>query len=129
MSSAVYAPNATCLFNSTVNGFEDFAVASTPSNPIDLTATTDVLLAVTVPPGALTGTNPSITVQVDGIDPAGNALPALVKTAAITAPGTYTVFGGLHSSGLVLPAAGKVTVTLGGTGASAAGIQITLVGR
>jgi hypothetical protein len=61
-------------------------------------------------------------VQLDGIDPAGNPIPAMVKTAAITAPGTYTAFGGLQSAGLVLPATGRITVTLGGTGAAATGI-------
>ena len=129
MTRAVYAPNAETLFNSAVNGFEDFTAASTTSNPVDLNSTTDVLLTVTVPPGALTGTAPILTVQLDGVDPAGNTIPALVKTAAITAPGTYAVSGGLHSTGLVLPAIGKVTAVLGGAGAAAVGVQITATGR
>ena len=112
-----------------VNGFEDFTAVSTTSNPVNLSETTDVLLAVTVPPGALTGTAPTLTVQLDGVDPAGNPIPAMVKTAVITAPGTYTVSGGLHSTGLVLPATGKVTAVLGGAGPAATGIQITLTGR
>lgn len=129
MSSPVYAPNAVTLFNSVVNGFEDFATGSVTSAPVDLSASTDVLLAVTVPTGALSGTNSTITVQLDGVDPAGNLIAAMVKTAAIAAAGTYTVSGGLHSSALVLPARGQVTVTLGGAGAAAVGIQITLTGR
>ena len=129
MSNPVYAPNATTLFNTAVNGFEDFAAGSVSSGLVDLSASTDVLLAVTVPPGALSGTNPTVTVQLDGIDPAGNPIAAMMKTAAITAAGTYTVCGGLHSSGLVLPARGQLTVTATGSGASAAGIQITLTGR
>jgi len=129
MTRGVYAPNAVTLFNSAVNGFEDFTVTSTTSNPVDLSESTDVLLTVTVPPGALTGATPTITVQLDGIDPAGNAIPAMVKTAVINATGTYTVSGGLHSTGLVLPATGKVTAVLGGTGPAATGIQITLTGR
>jgi hypothetical protein len=129
MSNPVYAPNAVTLFNSAVNGYADFAAGSVSSGLVDLSASTDVLLAVTVPPGALSGTNPTITVQLDGIDPAGNPIPALVKTAAIAAAGTYTASGGLHSSGLVLPARGQLTVTATGAGAAAAGIQITLTGR
>ena len=129
MSNPVYAPNAVTLFNSAVNGFADFGAGSVSSGLVDLSASTDVLLAVTVPPGALSGTNPAITVQLDGIDPAGNTIPALVKAAAITAAGTYTVSGGLHSSALVLTATGRVTVTLSGAGASAVGIEITLTGR
>jgi len=129
VSNPVYAPNATTLFNTAVNGFEDFAAGSVSSGLVDLSASTDVLLAVTVPPGALSGTNPTVTVQLDGIDPAGNPIAAMMKTAAITAAGTYTVCGGLHSSGLVLPARGQLTVTATGSGASAAGIQITLTGR
>lgn len=129
MARGVYAPNAVTLFNSVVNGFEDFTAASTTSIPVDLSESTDVLLTVTVPPGALTGTTPTITVQLDGVDPAGNPIPAMVKTTIITVPGTYTVSGGLHSTGLVLPAAGKVTVVLGGASPAASSIQITLTGR
>ena len=129
MSNPVYAPNATTLFNSAVNGFEDFAAGSVTSGPIDLSGSTDVLLAVTVSAGALSGTSPSLTVQLDGIDPAGNPITAMVKTAAITVAGTYTASGGLHSTGLVLPAKGQLTATLSGTGAAAAGIQITVTGR
>lgn len=129
MSNPVYAPNAVTLFNSAVNGFADFAAGSVSSGLVDLSASTDVLLAVTVPPGALAGTNPSLTVQLDGVDPAGNPIVAMVKTAAVTVAGTYTVCGGLHSSGLVLPATGRVTVTLGGAGAAATGVQITVTGR
>ena len=129
MSNPVYAPNAVTLFNSAINGFADFAAGSVSSGLVDLSASTDVLLVVTVPPGAMTGTNPSLTVQLDGVDPAGNPFPAMVKTAAITAAGAYTVSGGLHSSALALPALGRVTVTLGGAGATAAGVQITLTGR
>jgi hypothetical protein len=129
VSNPVYAPNAVTLFNSAVNGFADFAAGSVSSGLVDLSASTDVLLAVTVPPGALAGTNPSLTVQLDGVDPAGNPIVAMVKTAAIAAAGTYTVSGGLHSSGLMLPASGRVTVTMTGAGASVAGIQITVTGR
>jgi hypothetical protein len=129
VSNPVYAPNAVTLFNSAVNAFENFSAGSVSSNRIDLSGSTDVLLAVTVPASALSGTNPTMTVQLDGIDPAGNPIAAMVKTAAITAAGTYSVCGGLHSSGLVLPAMGRVTVTLGGAGATAVGIQITLTGR
>lgn len=129
MSNPVYAPNATTLFNSAVNGFADFVAGSVSSHLVDLSASTDVLLAVTVPPGAMTGVNPSLTVQLDGIDPAENPIVAMVKTAAITAAGTYTVCGGMHSSALVLPETGRVTVTLGGAGAVAVGVQITLTGR
>jgi hypothetical protein len=129
MTRAVYAPNAVTLFNSAVNGFQDFTATSTTSNPVDLSETTDVLLTVTVATGALTGTAPTITVQLDGVDPAGNPIPAMVKTAVINAPGTYTVSGGLRSTGLVLPATGKVTAVLSGAGAAAAGVQITLTGR
>lgn len=129
MARGVYAPNAVTLFNSAVNGFEDFTATSTTSNPVDLSESTDVLLTVTVPPGALTGTTPTLMVQLDGIDPAGNPIPAMVKTAVISAPGTYTVSGGLHSTGMVLPATGKVTAILGGTVPTAAGIQIAVTGR
>jgi len=129
MSNPVYAPNAGCLFNSVVNGFTDFTAGPLASGPVDLSASTDVLLAVTVPAGALSGTNPSLAVQLDGVDPAGNPIPAMVKTPAITSAGVYTVSGGLHSSGLVLPATGRLTVTLGGAGAAAVGIQITVTGR
>ncbi|WP_194923193.1 hypothetical protein [Catenulispora pinisilvae] len=129
MSNPVYAPNAVTLFNSAVNGFEDFVAGVVSSGPVDLSASTDVLLAVTVPPGALSGTNPSLMVQLDGVDPAGNPIAAMVKTAVVTAAGTYTVSGGLHSTGLVLSATGQVTVTMTGAGATAAGIQITVTGR
>ncbi|MBS2548397.1 hypothetical protein KGQ19_16140 [Catenulispora sp. NL8] len=129
MSSPVYAPNAVTLFNSSVNGFEDFGAGPVSSGLVDLSASTDVLLAVTVPAGALSGTGPSLTVQLDGIDPAGNPILAMVKTPAITGAGTYTMSGGLHSSALVLPARGQVTVALGGAGAAATGIQITVTGR
>lgn len=129
MSNPVYAPNAVTLFNSAVNGFEDFVAGSVSSGPVDLSASTDVLLTATVPAGALSGTTPAITVQLDGLDPVGNVIPAMVKTAAVTAAGTYTVSGGLHSSGLVLPAKGQLTVTMTGASASAVGIEISVTGR
>src|SRR2546423_14411259 len=74
VSNPVYAPNATTVFTSAVNGFDDFSAPSTTSNPVDLSAATDVPLAVTVPPETLTGTNPSLIVQLDGVDPAGNTI-------------------------------------------------------
>lgn len=127
--SRANALNALTLFNSAVSGFQNFITGTASAPPIDLSATADVLLTVTVPAGALTGTTPSITVQLDGVDPAGSPIPAMVKTAAITAAGTYTVSGGLHSAGQVLPATGRITAVVAGAAAAATGIQITLTGR
>jgi hypothetical protein len=59
MTRGVYAPNAMTLFNAAVNGFENFTAASTSSNPVDLSEVTDILLTVTIPAGALTGTTPT----------------------------------------------------------------------
>jgi hypothetical protein len=98
---------------------------------VDLRDVTDILLAVTCA-GPVTGGAPSLMVQVDIFDAAGNVYPQVLKLAApFTSVAYETASGGLHDGGggnyIVLPSWGRVSWTVG-TGSFAA-TEIELFGR
>lgn len=97
---------------------------------ISLHDVTDLVLSVTV--GAPGGSSPTLLVQVDMQDAAGNWITQVVKTASITGAGTVVAYGGLHSSspGIVLTRLARVAWTIGGSGGpSFPGVAICLAGR
>jgi hypothetical protein len=99
---------------------------------VDLRFTTDLALMVYVA-GAVSGTTPSLVVNLDTYDTAGNLFPAVMATAAITATATgKVVYGGLFSGGssqIVYPDWGRVSWTITGTNPSFGGVEISLYGR
>lgn len=108
--------------------------ATTHSGPIDIHDVADLWLAVAVA-GAVTGTTPTLTAQLDLYDNAAspNLFPAALTLSAVTAS-QLTASGsvGLHlpsAGGLVLPMACQVTWVLGGTAPSFQGVTISLFGR
>lgn len=136
---ANYDKTAKTLFNSVAAGVSSAISGSGDSisnvvngQSIGLNEVTDLALTVTV--GAPTGTNPTLMVQVDMLDAAGNWILGVVKLAAnITAAGTYVAYGGLHIGGaaaVVLTGRCRVSWTIGGTaGPSFPGVSICLAGR
>jgi hypothetical protein len=85
-----------------------------------------LLVAVTAAP---TGTTPTLTVAVDGIDTAGNAY-FLGATAALTAAGTVAIpIGPGTNNGYIVPALAQVTWTLGGTTPDFPAVAISVIGR
>jgi hypothetical protein len=120
---------AQVLYSSTATGQTGFTATSTQTPLIDLTAISDVALSVNIPENALTGTDPTITVQLDCQDAAGNWVPAVVTTGPLSAAGQTQVCGGLLTSKTVLSESGRITVTLGGATPAATGIGISLIGR
>jgi hypothetical protein len=130
VSTGSYSPLPLTLLDGPVNGFQSFTSASTSSSPIDLTQVQDVVLSVTAAEGAISSTG-GVTVQLDVQDAAGNWIPAVVTTAALTTTGgTVVAYGGTHTSSKVLTGTGQVTVNLSGSGTpSASGLQISLIGR
>lgn len=100
--------------------------------PVPLGAFTDLGLFVHC--GTPTGTTPSLTVQLDLYDDAGNLFPQVMKTAGITAAGSAApVFTGLRggAAGLyvVMTNWGRVSWTLTGTTPVFPGVEIQLFGR
>ncbi len=104
---------------------------SYPYSPVDIGGVTDLSLYV------FTGTktaSASLVVNLDLYDDDGNLFPAVMSTAAITASGAAPVVTcGLHGTTagtyLVLPSYARVSWVLSGSGASFAGVEITLYGR
>lgn len=129
MATGSYSPYPATVFNGPVAGFENFSSATSTSPQLDLTGIQDVVLSVTAPANAITAGG-SVTVQLDMQDAAGNWIPAVVTTAALTsAGGTEVTYGGTHTSSKVLTGTGRITVNLSGSGATATGLEISLVGR
>lgn len=107
---------------------------TTHSGPIDIHDVADLWLAVAVA-GSVTGTTPTLTVQLDLYDNAAtpNLFPAALTLTALTAA-QLTASGsiGLHMpspGGIVLPMACQVTWVLGGTSPAFPGATISLFGR
>lgn len=108
------------------------------SSVIDLTNVCDVWLSVYCT-AAATGTSPTLAVNLDVQDAAGNWIVGVFGTSGIavgTPPGGKAASIGLHigpagSMGpLVLPQAGRVTWTIGGTASPTfPGTAISLIGR
>lgn len=97
--------------------------------PVDLRDVTDVLISISI--SAVTGTNPTLGVNLDGYDDQGNLISQIIKTAAnITGTGMTTLSGGLHASpGIVLPMWGRVSWTVGGTVSPSFTGEICVIGR
>ncbi|HSS39369.1 MAG TPA: hypothetical protein VLT58_11415 [Polyangia bacterium] len=104
-----------------------------PNTPIDIHDATDLWLAAFAP-GNPTGTNPTLTVQLDVFDGFGNLFPAVLALTQLTGS-TLKAHGsiGVHVQGgtsLVLPAQCQVSWTIGGTaGPTWPGLCISLLGR
>jgi len=103
-----------------------------PSSKISLSPASDVGLFVFIG-AAPTGTTPSLIVQLDLFDNAGNLFPQALKTAAITAAGATAVYagvrGGSSANYVVFPAYGRVSWTLTGTTPVFPQAEISLWGR
>lgn len=104
----------------------------TSTGPIDVRDATDLWLEAYVA-GTPTGTTPTLTVQLDGLDAFGNVFPALLTLTALT-PIVLRAQGsaGVHvpaPGSLVLPAACQVTWTLAGTNPVFPSVSLTLTGR
>lgn len=99
---------------------------------VDLRRVTDIALMVYVA-GAVTGTTPSLVVNLDIYDVVGNLFPAALSTAAITATASGKIaYGGLFSGGtaqIVFPEWGRISWAVTGTTPSLAGVEISLYGR
>jgi hypothetical protein len=134
-----YATTARLIWSLTASGLTTISAAgnsgawTAPANgwqaasAIDLRDVTDVSLMVSVT--AVTS-SPSLTVSLNVFDDLGNSYAAGLTTAAIIAPGTAIVSGGLHGltgKQLVLPMWGQVAWTC--TGGSVTGTEIALYGR
>jgi hypothetical protein len=102
---------------------------ATSSVAIDIHDVTNLWLAAATT-GSATGTTPTLTVQLDLLDPYGNAYPAILALTAIAgAPGHASGSCGLNTSNLTLPMSCQVTWTLGGTTPAFTNVDITLIGR
>lgn len=111
----------------------DTPTAPYPSSLIALSPASDVALFVYVA-GTPTGTTPSLTVQLDVFDGAGNLFPQVLKTAAVTATGAAApvyagVRGGAATSYAVFPAYGRISWTVSGTTPVFPLVEIQLWGR
>lgn len=117
----------------TGNGNSTSGAGPDAGGVIDSRDVTDLVLTVNVT--SVSGTNPTLMVQVDMEDANGNWISGVVKLAAnITAAGTYVVYGGLHggaaSSYVVLTGRVRVAWTIGGTASPTfTGTTIALTGR
>lgn len=124
-----FYPYARLLWSQTANLS---GAGSTSSGQISLQDVTDVWLAAFAP-SAATGTTPTLTVQLDVFDYAGNLFPAvLTLTEITTAPAHQAASAGLHiasTGSMVLPELCQVTWTLGGTTPAYPGVTLSLVGR
>jgi hypothetical protein len=132
--SGVYNPIARTLWTLAGSGLGTTlsGAGSANSGAIDITSVTDLWLAVYVA-GTATGTTPTLDVQIDVQDPAGNWFAQVAKITQLTSGPNYsTVSCGLHiasTGSMVLPAACRVTWTLGGSGPVFPQASISLVGR
>jgi hypothetical protein len=106
-------------------------------SPVDLRWTDDLTIAVYVA-GAVTGTTPSLTVQLGFFDDQGNLYqPTALKLTAITAASTpatapFLAVGrhaGSAGTYIALPEWGQVAWTITGTTPSFSGVEIALYAR
>lgn len=130
---ALYNPRANLLWWSQTAGSTTLAVAGTyHSADIDLRDVCDVLLVCSIT-GTSTGTSPTLTVNLDVKDPAGQYIASgLALTAITTAPATGIGSAGIHiasTGSVVLPEYGRVTWVLGGTTPVYPNASIALYGR
>lgn len=106
--------------------------ASGNSGSIDVRYVDDLALTVVVG-GAPTGTSPTLVVQIDMLDAAGNWLTQVAKTANINAAGQTLLYAGKRGASagayLVLTATIRVAWTVTGAGASFPQTAIVLTGR
>lgn len=102
--------------------------ASGQSPVIGIGPYSTLLLQVNVV-GPVTGTTPSMTVSISGVDALG-ALYTIATTTALTAPGIQTVSAGPGTAnGAVLPASVVVSWAITGTTPSFGDVVISLIGR
>ena len=108
------------------------ASGNSGTTALDIGESTDVWLAVYVA-GTSTGTTPTLDVQLDVRDAAGNWFPQVMKVTQLTSgPGYASTSGGLHIAGngsMVLPRHCRVTWTVGGTSPVFPQASISLYGR
>lgn len=88
-------------------------------------------LAVMVSIAAVSGTTPTLNVQLDVFDDQGNLFTGMGKFAAsLTTFGAYSYSVGKHNATqVVLPMWGRVSWAVGGTTPSFSGVQISVFGR
>lgn len=125
---ALYNPVPRTLWDLSSSGLGTTITASGNSGTplIDLLDVTDVWLSLFVV-GTPTGTTPTLAVQLDVQDPAGNWFTAIAKTATVNTAGTgASAFAGLHmpnvstsSAAFPLPRYGRIAWTIGGTASPA----------
>lgn len=141
--ATIYAPSSRVLWSLTASGLGTTLGAAGNSNPngwnatnanarstLDLRDVTDVWVSAYAA-GAVTGGAPSLVVNLDVYDDAGNLFAAVQSTTAITGTTSGQAASvGLHTGGakaMVLPSWGRVSWTVG-TG-SFAGVEIAVFGR
>lgn len=109
-----------------------YSASAALASAVDLRWTTDLALMVYVA-GAVSGTNPSLVVNLNTYDASGNLFSPVMATAAITGSASGKVaYGGLYSGGanqIVFPEWGQIAWVLTGTNPSFAGVEISLYGR
>ncbi|WP_037616444.1 hypothetical protein [Streptomyces aureus] len=133
MSGAHY-PSARTLWTLAGNGVSTTlsGAGSANSGSINITDVADLWLAVYVA-GTSTGTTPTLDVQIDVQDPAGNWFAQVAKTVQLTSSPNFTNTScGLHIGGLgsmVLPNICRVVWTVGGTNPVFPQAAISLIGR
>ncbi|BFP50021.1 hypothetical protein KCMC57_63890 (plasmid) [Kitasatospora sp. CMC57] len=111
-----YRPART-LFNLKGSGTTTTLTASGTSGAIDIGDSLCLWLAVTVA-GTVTGTSPTLDVQIDLQDVDGNWYAQAAKITQLTAAGAGHVSVGLDMNGaaaITLPRTVRVTWTIGGT--------------
>jgi hypothetical protein len=121
----VYNPIPRTLWQLSQSGIGTTVTASGNSGApsVDLQEVTDVWLSLYLG-AAPTGTSPTLAAQLDVLDPDGNWITAVCKTATVNASGgSASAFAGLHmpnvstsSAAFPLPRWGRVAWTIGGTG-------------
>jgi hypothetical protein len=131
----MYPTPARLLWSSANANWGSLINANKESAVIDLRDVCDVWLAVAVT-GAHAGTTPTLDVALDlrdNVQPTPNwFLDALEITQITAGPAQQHASGGLHiaTNPLVLPEAGRIRATIGGTDSpSFAGVTISLFGR
>jgi hypothetical protein len=128
--SAGQLPLADGTMWTNVSGTTGQAIGASGASPQIATAgagNLGLMVAVTAAP---TGTTPTLTVAVAGLDAAGNPY-GIGATAALNAIGNTAIAVGVGTNnGFVVPALVQVTWTIGGTGGpNFPNVDITLIGR
>lgn len=106
------------------------AVTAAGQSPVLTVSSWSVIEVVVAVTGAVAGTTPALTVNLDGFDPAGDAYFLGGFGTAISAAGDYAygVGPGTGNSNIV-PATIQLTWAVAGTTPSFGGVRFSLYGR